>query len=262
MRLFWSLLGAVAYTLLTQHWIPICVIALQRQTHKPKYQHIRKLNALVKVLQNQKAVVVYPAMQCSKCIIAFSDASFCKESETKGYGVRGAVFVRCGIDKGKECCHLIDATSQSLKLVTTSIFSSETLAAVGTADALIPLVISMIEMLFGVLTPDQLRAFRECSDVELKVFMVIDALNLFHAWTGTSLKLPAEKSLFPHIAWLRDVVGCAPTHVAWYDTRDLLSDCMTKGTIPREPLLNAMSGHFQFQHALKEHKFPRVVEHH
>ena len=86
---FWSLLGAVVYTLLTQHWVAIYVIALQRQTHKPKYQHIRKLNALVKGLHQQKAVVLYPAMQCSKCIIAFSDASFCKESETKGFGVRG-----------------------------------------------------------------------------------------------------------------------------------------------------------------------------
>ena len=124
MRLFWSLLGAVAYTLLAQHWVAIYVIALQRQTHKPKYQHIRKLNALVKVLQKQKAVVLYPAMQCSKCIIAFSEASSCKESETKGYGVRGSIFIRCGISKGKQCCHL-DATSQSLKLVTRSTFSSE-----------------------------------------------------------------------------------------------------------------------------------------
>eukprot|EP00435_Cladocopium_sp_Y103_P042058 s696_g11.t1 len=35
-KLFWSLLGAVAYTLLTQHWIAIYIIALQRQTHKPQ----------------------------------------------------------------------------------------------------------------------------------------------------------------------------------------------------------------------------------
>ena len=36
----------------------------------------------------------------------------------------GFAFVRCGISKGKQCCHL-DATSQSLKLVTRSTFSSE-----------------------------------------------------------------------------------------------------------------------------------------
>lgn len=34
------------------------------------------------------------------------------------------------------------------------------------------------------------------------MFPAQGTLNLFHAWTGTSLKLPAEKSLFPHIECL------------------------------------------------------------
>lgn len=255
MRLYWSLLGAVAYTLLTQHWVAIYIIALQRQTHKPQYQHIRKLNSLLKVLQKQKAVIVYPAMKCARKIIAFSDASFCKESESKGYGVRGTVFLRCGIRNDQECCHLIDATSQSLKLVTRSTFSSETLAAVGTADALIPLVISTIEIIRGPFSPAELRAFREGCSTEFKVILVIDAMNLFQAWTGTSLKLPSEKSLFPHIAWLRDVVKCAPTHCAWCDTRDMLADGMTKGSISRSEILNAMIGIFSFKHQIHEHRF-------
>ena len=156
-RLYWSLLGAVAYTLLTQHWIAVYIIALQRQTHKPKYQRIRRLNSLVKILQKQKTVIVYRSVQCAKKILAFSDASFCKETETKGYGVRGTVFLRCGIREGKECYHLIDAVSQSLKLVTRSNFSSETLAAVGTVDSLVPLLASMIEILNGSMSTQELR---------------------------------------------------------------------------------------------------------
>ena len=255
MRLYWSLLGAVAYTLLTQHWVAIYIIALQRQTHKPQYQHIRKLNSLLKVLQKQKATVVYPAMKCARKIIAFSDASFCKESESKGYGVRGTVFLRCGVRNDKEICHLIDASSQSLKLVTRSTFSSETLAAVGTADALVPLVISLIEITHGPFSPSKLRAFREGCSTEFKIILVIDAMNLFQAWTGTSLKLPTEKSLFPHIAWLRDVVKCTPTHCSWCDTRDMLADGMTKGSVLRTDILNAMAGHFEFKHPTRDHQF-------
>ena len=255
MRLYWSLLGAVAYTLLTQHWVAIYVIALQRQTHKPQYQHVRKLNSLLKIIQKQKAVIVYPSMKCARKIVAFSDASFCKESETKGYGVRGTVFLRCGTRNGQEHCHLIDATSQSLKLVTRSTFSSETLAAVGTADTLIPLVISMIEITHGPFTPEELRAFREGCDTEFKVALVIDAMNLFQAWTGTSLKLPSEKSLFPHLSWLRDVVKCVPTHCVWCDTRDMLADGMTKGSVSRSELLAAMKGVFRFEHPIREHQF-------
>ena len=39
--MFWSLLGAVAYTLLTQVWISCFVIALQRVTHKPTVLHVK-----------------------------------------------------------------------------------------------------------------------------------------------------------------------------------------------------------------------------
>ncbi len=49
--LFWSLLGAVAYSLMTQQWIDGYVIALQRVTHKPFMNHVRCLNALEKVMQ-------------------------------------------------------------------------------------------------------------------------------------------------------------------------------------------------------------------
>lgn len=255
MRLYWSLLGAVAYTLLTQHWLAVYVIALQRQTHKPKYQHIRKLNSLVKVLQKQKACIVYPFMQCSRHIIVFSDASFCKESETKGYGVRGTVFLRVGFENQKQKCHLLDASSQSLKLVTRSTFSSETLAAVGSVDSLIPLVISLQEILTCPLSAEGLRAARERSNFKFRTSVVVDARNLFDTWTGSLTRLPAEKSLFPHLMWLRDVTKCAPDHVIWCDTRDMLSDGMTKGSVSRDLLLKAMRGDFSFAHATKEHRF-------
>ena len=53
--LFWSLLGALAYSLLTQHWLAVYVVALQRVTHSPLAIHVRRLNALVRIAQKQKA---------------------------------------------------------------------------------------------------------------------------------------------------------------------------------------------------------------
>ena len=262
-HLYWSLLGAVAYTMLTQHWVNVYIIALQRQTHNPQYQHIRKLNSLLRILQKQKAKIVYPSMQCSSHILAYSDASFCKESESKGYGVRGTVILRVGKRDGVERCHLLDASSQSLKLVTRSTFSSETLAAVGTVDSLIPVAISLTEILHKPLSPEDLRRFREGTlqhRPNLKITVAVDAMNLFQAWTGTSVKLPTEKSLFPHLAWLRDVVKCAPTHVLWVDTRDMLADPMTKGTILRTAILQAMNGFFKISHESREHAFGRHVD--
>ena len=110
-RLFWSLLGTVAYTLLTQHWIAVYVVALQRTTHCPKYEYVRKLNSLLRVLQKQKVTIIYPHMECARHIMTFSDASFCKETELKGYGMRGTVVLRLGTQAGTAVCHLLDAAS-------------------------------------------------------------------------------------------------------------------------------------------------------
>ncbi len=35
-KLFWSLLGALAYSLLTQHWLAVYVVSLQRATYAPR----------------------------------------------------------------------------------------------------------------------------------------------------------------------------------------------------------------------------------
>ena len=155
----------------------------------------------------------------------------------------------------KQKCHLLDASSQSLKLVTRSTFSSETLAAVGSVDSLIPLVISLQEILTCPVSAEGLRAARERSNFKFRTSVVVDARNLFDTWTGSLTRLPAEKSLFPHLMWLRDVTKCAPDHVIWCDTRDMLSDGMTKGSVSRDLLLKAMRGDFSFAHATKEHRF-------
>ena len=255
-RLYWSLLGAVAYTLLTQHWIAVYVISLQRHTHAPTYSHVRKLNSVLKVLQRRKATITFPGMTCCKQILAFSDASFCKESDTKGYGMRGSAFLRTGTNsQGDHVCHLIEAQSQSLKLVTRSTFSAETLAAVGTTDSLIPLMFALEEIHKGPMSADTFRACREFSNFAFHSVIIIDSMNLFHHWKDDSKRLPSEKSLFPHIWWLRDATRCAPKELRWADTRDMLADGLTKGTISRDLLDLAMQGFFKFCHAFISHQF-------
>ena len=78
-RLYWSLLGAVAYTLLTQHRTAVYVMSLQLHTHAPKYNHVRKLNSALNVLQKRKATITFLGMTCCKQILAFSGAPFCEE---------------------------------------------------------------------------------------------------------------------------------------------------------------------------------------
>ncbi|CAE7335666.1 RNR1 [Symbiodinium sp. CCMP2592] len=229
-------------------WAAVFVIALQRRTSNPLNIHVRRLNLLLAAMQRKLCKVVFPAMTCQKRLVAFSDASFDKEGDSKGYGMRGSVFLRWGINaQGKEVCHMLEAQSQSLKLVTRSTFSSETLAAVGTVDQLVPMLFAFQEILHGPLTSQQARTLREKGGFTMTSELVIDAMNLFWALSVTSPRMPAERTLFVHINWLRDLLQAGmPSILKWMDTRGMLADGMTKGKIDRGPLVEAMAG----QHAM------------
>ena len=58
-ELFWSLLGAAAYFLLTQYQMLVYIVSLQRKTKKPQIIHIRRLNAVVRIVQTRPAHLHY-----------------------------------------------------------------------------------------------------------------------------------------------------------------------------------------------------------
>ena len=61
---YMSLLGAIAYALLTCWHLSVYVVALQRKSQKACYIHIRRLNALVRYAQKTPRRLQYVAMTC------------------------------------------------------------------------------------------------------------------------------------------------------------------------------------------------------
>ena len=139
-----SLLGAVAFAMMSQFWLAVYVVALQRVAAAPKHKHCIALNKLVRVLKAQGATSVFPHMiqsweEGSDIMHAFTDASFKKEVEDKGYSMRGSVYVLEGYNsKDERVYHLLWAASKSLSLVTRITYAAELLAAVCTADYAVP----------------------------------------------------------------------------------------------------------------------------
>ncbi|CAE7210155.1 unnamed protein product [Symbiodinium sp. CCMP2456] len=162
---------------------------------------------------------------------------------------------RLGLKDGRDVCHLIDAQSQSLKLVTRSTFSSETLAAVGTTDGLTPLMYTFEEMIRGVVDAPRARQLREQGGFVFDSELCVDALNLYYALSAQYPKMPAEKTLYTHIAWIRDLLKAGLVRaVSWVDTRDMLADALTKGKIDRQAILSAMSGSWKLEFDRKTYR--------
>ncbi|CAK0884433.1 unnamed protein product [Prorocentrum cordatum] len=84
---------------------------------------------------DEKCTEQQMSMLCRQ-LQAFSDSVFRKE-EDKGYGMRGANFLRVGVDpSGAQVCHLIDAQCRSHRRVTRNTFSSELFAGCDAVDDL------------------------------------------------------------------------------------------------------------------------------
>ena len=61
--MFVSLRGAIAYVLLTQAWLQVYVVALQR-VQVPTILDIRRLNAITRKLQREPQKLIFHAMRC------------------------------------------------------------------------------------------------------------------------------------------------------------------------------------------------------
>ena len=78
----------------------------------------------------------------------------------------------------------------------------------------------------------------------------IDSMGLLTAVTAPRPKAPAEKSLLPHLLWMRDLLKRSLLKtLSWYDTRDMTPDALTKGSISRDALLQLCSGWVTREHA-------------
>ena len=80
-QLSMSLLGAVAYALMTRVDVAVFVCAMQRVTHKPKIIHVERLNAVLRWVQaNPKRLTFRPATGPShlRCV---GDVAFKKKKQ-------------------------------------------------------------------------------------------------------------------------------------------------------------------------------------
>ena len=253
--LFVSLRGALAYTTLTQAWIQVYIVALQR-VQKPTNLDCRRLNAITRKLQKEPKKLIFASMQCQGHCDLHTDSGYRRieaVDDVKGYGMRGLTLLRRGIKPNKESVvHLIDSVCKSHRLTIRSSYGAEMLAASHGYDDAFPTLVTLVELKNGVLRPEELKKYREEGGLALKVFLTTDAESVFKSLTSRDLKTPAEKTLLGHVCWIRELLQLQLIEsIQWCDTRDMTADGHTKGCIERELLLELMEGRQTYKHEVK-----------
>ena len=255
---FVSLRGALAYTALTQAWIMVYIVSLQR-VQQPTNLDVRRLNAVTRKLQKAPQTLVFPAMKPTGDVDIHSDSGYRKlsgaDDEVKGYGMRGMNLLRRGRDRqGNARVHLLDAQSKSHRLRVNSSYGAEGLAAAHAVDEAYPSLITLHELQEGVLTPKQLRSVRENGGLKINADLTVDAESVYKSLSSADVKTPTEKSLLGHVMWVRELLAIGVLRsVQWCDTRDMTADGHTKGCIDRDLLLKLMGGWQQYKHDIKRH---------
>ena len=270
-QLFMSLLGAVAYALMTRIDVAVFVCALQRMTHKPKIIHIKRLNAVLRWMQANPKRLTFQSVKGTSHLRCVGDAAFKKEEEA-GHSLRGALFLRCfsGISTGTDSrssggftsadsdyskstvVHIVDAICKSQRHVTRSTFSSELLSACDTVDHGMLLALSLHEFSKGPQSTFSARQLREFGGWDVKLSLYVDALSVYAAVTATFIKIPAEKSLLSHVQYLRELLDTKVLEaLAWIDTRDMVADGLTKGAVDRAAIHACMAGKWDIMHEAK-----------
>ena len=92
----------------------------------------------------------------------------------------------------------------------------------------------------------------------MRIEAITDSYSIFNYLAAAHLKLPAEKSTYFHLAYLREKLECGLIHAYnWVDTRDMIADGLTKGSADRSALSAIMDGRYKLQHAVHEYREPK-----
>ena len=97
------------------------------------------------------------------------------------------------------------------------------------------------------------RRLREEGGLAFSIWVCIDAMSVLAAVSAEAVRAPTEKSLMGHVLWLRELADRGVLKgIAWVDTRDMLSDGLTKGSVARDLIDAALTGTWAIQHTPKE----------
>ena len=245
---FLSLLMTLAYAVQSRPDIAVYIAALQKESQQATYESARKLNKVLLWAQKNPRSIKYSQLSSyPDTLVLVSDSAF-RAREQDGLSMRGLACLRMSrsdLDRqGDMRCHLLHTVSKSQRHVTRSTFASELFAANDSMDYGLIQRLSLHELCFGHLTWEQARQLQERpAEMKVQLALVVDARSVTSSITAPTLKAPAECSTLVAIAWLRQKLQSGELDALyWSDTRIMIADGLTKGSINRRELHQVMAG--------------------
>ena len=234
---------------------------------------MRKLNKLLRWVQRHPKKLSFKKLPSQDAhgatdthLRIVSDAAFKKETE-KGHCLRGVLYLRAPGSKTEDfirtnvasTVHVLDWVVKNQRHVTRSTFAAELLSGGDAVDQGMLMSQLLHEVIVGPMTATEARSQRINGTYKIPQVLYVDAMSVFAAVSAVFIKTPAEKSLLCHVQFLRELLDYGVlAAIVWLDTRDMLSDGLTKGSVSRDALLRVLDGIMRIQYEPKLWK-PKVL---
>ncbi|MFM7983037.1 MAG: hypothetical protein ACKPKO_27310, partial [Candidatus Fonsibacter sp.] len=142
--------------------------------------------------------------------------------------------------------------SRQQRKVVRATFSAELMGACDAVDKGILLSQMLHEIYTGDCTVVGARQRRDHGGYNVPMILYIDAMSVFAAVTASFIKIPADNGMLSYVQHLRELLDTRVlTAIAWVDTRDMVADGATKGSVDRSQLHCCMNGTSTLAHELK-----------
>ncbi len=148
--------------------------------------------------------------------------------------------------------HILDYVCKGQRHVARSTFAAELLSAGDPTDQGLLLAQQLHEMLSGPVDATDARELRLTGGFAVPMVLIVDAKPVFAAVIAMFIRILAEKSLLCHVQFIRELLDRHVLHTfAWFDTRDMIADRLTKGAVERTAIHSIMDGTMNVVHEPK-----------
>jgi len=245
---YMSLLGAIAWLTQTMPAICVYVAYLQRHNHDPRVEHVRSINRLLRWIQKRKKDlgIRYCALKPPARIAVVADSAF-KAQETDGLAMRGCALMLIEdrepiATASTNKCVLIDWYARKQSRVVRSTFAAELYSLLDAFGHALVIDMLMTELRSGPLSAAELAKMQDLGRYALPIDVYIDAKAVYDAIAAEVTKPPVDRQMLaPTLAVKEALQRGQLKNLTWIDTRDMLADGLTKGSVDREALIDCGS---------------------
>ena len=239
--LYWSLLGGLAWLTVTRADIAVHVGYLQRHTHDTQWRHVRALNTVVKWTRRRSCVIRYESVPSPWAVTSLPDSAFAAQ-EPDCLAIRAVIVMIINVNwtgQLENVVGVMEYFTRKQPRVCRSTFAAEISAIDDGVSSSIIIQALLHELIHGPCTATELAVMVDKGTLLIPLFVGTDNKGAFSALSAHEIKKPAEPHLLYLLRSLRDRIDIHSIWaLAWIDTRDMLSDALTKGAISKKAILD------------------------